>query len=168
MPIQNISAVFTPTQLGDLKTAIAAIAPLFPILVTLTETERKSLQRVGPGRQAFCETAINGAAVFATVVPVFMNKVEWDKDETYAGQLVELVPLIEALLQQVLDTLAAVGAERYRQSRKFYEAVKAAREDVPGLQSLYETLSEQFDGQSNSHDGEGESSSSSGEPDENP
>ncbi len=147
LPIQNVSAVFTATQLADLKEAILALNPLFPILVTLTEAERKRLQRVAAGRENFCEIANNGAEVFPTVVPTFMSKVEWDKDETYGEQLSELQILVAALLTKIHDTLAVVGAERYRQSRKFYEAVKAAREDVPGLHSLYEALREQFDGQ---------------------
>lgn len=154
MPIQNISAVFTTQGLADVKAAILALNPLFPVLVTLTEAERRSLQRVAAGREAFCESSIAGAAVFPTVVPSFVTKVEWDKDETYHDQLGEVEVLAAALLAKIHDTLAAVGAERYRQSRKFYEAVKAAREDVPGLQALYETLSEQFDGQGPSGDEE--------------
>lgn len=147
MPIQNISAVFTAQQLTDLKTAIAALTPMFPTLVTLTDAERKSLPRVAAGREVFCETAATGAQSFPTVVPGYLTVAEWVKDETYHGQLGETEVLLASLLAQVRDTRAAVGAERYRQSRKFYEAVKAAKEDVPGLQALYEQLSEQFEGQ---------------------
>jgi hypothetical protein len=147
MPIQNISAEFTTQQLADLKADIEALNPQFPVMVTLTDAERSKLQRVAAGREAFCETAINGAATFPTVVPSFTPKVEWDKDEKYFDQLGELAVMLGALTSKVNDTRAAVGAERYRQSRKFYEAVKAAREDVPGLQALHDTLAEQFDGQ---------------------
>ncbi len=147
MPIQNISAVFTPVALDALKADIVALGPQFPALVTLTEEERQSLQRVGAGRESFCETAINGAATFPSVVPAYMSKVEWDKDELYFGQLSEIEMALAAELQKVQDTRAVVGAERYRQSRKFYETVKAAKDDVPGLQSLYKVLREQFEGQ---------------------
>ena len=147
MPIQNISAEFTVAALAALKAAIEALNPQFPALVTLTEDERKSLQRVGAGRESFCETANTGAVSFPTVVPAYMSKAEWDKDENYFTQLEELEVPLAALLQKVRDTKAAVGAERYRQARKFYEAVKSAKDLVPGLQALYLTLSEQFDGQ---------------------
>jgi hypothetical protein len=147
MPVQNISAQFTAQGFTDLKTDIVALNPQFPTLVTLTDAERNSLQRVASGREAFCETAITGAETFPTVVPSYLSLVEWQKDETYAEQLAETEVLIAALLAKIRDTRSAVGAERYRQSRKFYEAVKAAKEDVPGLQALYDTLSEQFEGQ---------------------
>lgn len=147
MPIQNVSAVFTPVALTALKANIVALAPQFPALVTLTDEERVSLQRVGAGREVFCETAVTGAETFPTIVPSFLSKVEWDKDELYFVQLGEVEVALAAELQKVKDTRAVVGSERYRQARKFYEAVKTAKEDVPGLQSLYETLSGQFDGQ---------------------
>lgn len=147
MPIQNISAEFTPAALAALKDAIVSIGTQFPALVTLTNEERQSLQRVGAGRESFCETAINGAATFPAVVPAYMSKAEWDKDEKYFEQLSEVEISLAAELQKVQDTRAVVGAERYRQARKFYETVKAAKDDVPGLQSLYNVLREQFDGQ---------------------
>lgn len=150
MPTQNISATFTAQQLTDLKADIEALAPQFPALITLTEAERKSLPRVGAGRETFCETSFNGAGAFPSVAPVFLTAAEWAKDETYFDQLAQVEVLLAALLGKVQDTKQAVGAERYRQARKFYEAVKAAREDVPGLQSLYETLKEQFEGQGGS------------------
>lgn len=152
MPIQNVSAVFTAEALASLKSAIVALGPQFPALVTLTDDERQSLQRVGAGREVFCETAINGAATFPTVVPSYLSKVEWDKDELYFSQLGELEVSLAAELQKVLDTRAVIGAERYRQARKFYEVVKAAKDSVPGLQSLYEALSGQFDGQGGAGD----------------
>lgn len=147
MPIQNISATFTAQQLIDLKADIEALTPQFPALITLTEAERKSLPRVGAGRETFCETSFNGTGAFPSVVPGFISVPEWAKDETYFDQLAQVEVVLAALLGKVLDTKQAVGAERYRQARKFYEAVKAAREDVPGLQPLYETLKEQFEGQ---------------------
>lgn len=147
MPTPNISAQFTDPDLADAKTALGAIAPLFPALVTLTDAERTSLARVGAGRHAFCETAYNGCESFPSVLPGFISEEEWAKDEVYYSQLWELEILIEALLGTVQDTRQAVGAERYRQARKFYDAVKNSKEDVPGLQSLYETLSAQFEGQ---------------------
>ena len=150
MPIQNISAVFTPAALDALKADIVALAPQFPVLVTLTDDERQSLQRVGAGRETFCDTAITGAETFPTVLPTYMSKTEWDKDELYFEQLGEVEVALAAALQKVKDTRAVVGSERYRQARKFYEIVKTAKEDVPGLQSLYETLREQFEGQGGS------------------
>ncbi|MEQ1860361.1 MAG: hypothetical protein ABMA13_10525 [Chthoniobacteraceae bacterium] len=147
MPIQNISAEFTVQGLADLKAAILALNPMFPALSVLTEDERRRLQRVAAGRESFCETAISGAESFPTVLPGFISKAEWDKDENYFTQLGEVEILIVALLMKLHDTRAVVGAERYRQSRKFYEAVKAGKGDVPGLQALYEMLRDQFDGQ---------------------
>ena len=147
MPIQNISAVFTPAALTALKADIVALGPQFPALVTLTDDERQSLQRVGAGRETFCETAITGAETFPEVVPTYLSKTEWDKDELYFDQLGEVEVALAAQLQKVKDTRAVVGSERYRQARKFYEIVKTAKEDVPGLQSLYDTLSAQFEGQ---------------------
>ena len=147
MPIQNISAQFTTAAFDAAKAAILALNPQVPALVTLTDAERTSLQRVAAGREAFCETAITGAETFPTVVPTFLDLVEWQKDEGYFEQLGENEIMVAALLTKIHDTRSAVGAERYRQSRKFYEAVKTAKEDVPGLQALYVTLSEQFEGQ---------------------
>jgi hypothetical protein len=60
MPIQNTSAEFTPAALTALKADIAALSVQFPVLVTLTDDDRISLQRVGAGRESFCETAITG------------------------------------------------------------------------------------------------------------
>ncbi len=146
-PIQNISAVFTPAALDALKADIVALAPQFPALVTLTDDECQLLQRVGAGRETFCDTAITGAATFPTVMPAYLSKTKWDKDELYFDQLGEVEVALAAQLQKVRDTRAVVGAERYRQARKFYKIVKTAKEDVVSLQSLYDTLSEQFEGQ---------------------
>lgn len=152
MPIQNISAVFTPEALAALKADIVALSPQFPALVTLSDDERVSLQRVGAGRETFCETALTGAETFPSVVPGFMSKVEWDKDELYFDQLGEVEIALAAELQKVKDTRAVVGSERYRQARKFYEVVKTAKDEVVGLQSLYDTLSAQFEGQGGNGD----------------
>ncbi len=155
MPVQNISAQFTPQAFTDVKADIVAIAPQFPALVTLTDAERKALPRVAAGREAFCDTAYTGAQNFPAVVPGFISAVEWGKDETYYTQLGELEILVESLLAKIRDTKGVCGTERYRQSRKFYEAVKSAKEDVAGLQALYEALRDQFDGQGGSGEGDG-------------
>jgi hypothetical protein len=54
---------------------------------------------------------MTGAESFPTVIPTFMTKVEWDKDEHYFAQLGEIEVLVVALVQKVRDTRAAVGAE---------------------------------------------------------
>ena len=147
MPIQNISAVMADTLIAQFKTSLATTEGFIPSLVTLTETERTGLQSIGAERFSFVTEALLGAKNNTNVVPGFLSVTEWEKDLNYWKALDDVKLVLEKLLGKVSDTQRAVGSEAYRQARKFYEAVGAALEDVPGLVPLHQTLSELFEGQ---------------------
>ena len=147
MPIQNISAVLSDTVLAQFKTSLATAEGFIPTLVTLTEAERAGLQSIGAERFSFVTEALLGAKNNANVVPGYVSVTEWEKDMNYWKALDEVKIVLEKLLGKVSDTQRAVGSEAYRQGRKFYEALGAAVEDVPGLVPLQQTLSVLFDGQ---------------------
>ena len=147
MPIQNISAVMADTVVSQFKTSLATAEGFIPTLVSITDAERSGLQSIGTERLSFVSEALLGAKNNANVVPGYITVTEWEKDVNYWKALDAVRLAIEKLLGKVSDTQRAVGSEAYRQSRKFYEALGSALEDVPGLVPLHNNLAVLFDGQ---------------------
>ena len=147
MPIQNISAVLTDTVLVQFKNMLSTAEGLLPALVSITDAERSGLQSIGAERFSFVSEALLGAKNNANVVPTYLSVTEWEKDLNYWKALDDVRLAIEKLLGKVSDTQRAVGSEAYRQSRKFYEALGSALEDVPGLVPLHQNLAVLFEGQ---------------------
>ena len=147
MPVQNISAVMADPVIAQFKTSLGTAEGFIPALVSITDAERSGLQSIGAERFSFVTEALLGAKNNTNVVPGFLSVTEWEKDLNYWKALDDVKLVLEKLLGKVSDTQRAVGSEAYRQARKFYEAVGAALEDVPGLVPLHQTLSELFEGQ---------------------
>ena len=144
MPVQNISAVLPDATITMIKGYLTQAESPIPVLVSLTDADRAGLQSLGPARFSFVNEALIGAKANPAAVPGFLSVTEWDKDFAYWKALDDLRVTIEKLLGKITDTQRAVGAEAFRQARKFYDALAVAVEDVPGLKDLYDQLGEIF------------------------
>ena len=107
--------------------------------------ERTSLQSLGPARFSFVNESLIGAKANPTVVPSFISVTEWDKDFAYWKALDDVRVTVAKLLGKIEDTQRSVGAEAFRQARKFYDALALAVEDVPGVKKLYDDLGVLFE-----------------------
>ena len=135
------------TVIAQFKTSLGTAEGFIPTLVSITDAERSGLQSIGAERFSFVSEALLGAKNNGNVVPGYITVAEWEKDVNYWKALDDVRLALEKLLGKVSDTQRAVGAEAYRQSRKFYEALGSALEDVPGLVPLHQNLAVLFEGQ---------------------
>lgn len=55
MPYQNISAKLSPTDLEEIKAALATIEAKLPFLVHLTAEERRKLFKMGNTKSLLCQ-----------------------------------------------------------------------------------------------------------------
>lgn len=148
MSYSNISAVVAQADLDAVKAAITTINSKLPFLVNLTESEKKSLFKLGPKSVDFVNDAALAAKNYPTIFPASFNLTEFQKDADLVKVLSEVKLVLDSLSERVNDTLTAVGAEAMGESLDVYAYVQtAASTNNPGLKSVAEKLKERFKSQ---------------------
>lgn len=149
MSYSNISAVVAQADLDAVKAAITTINTKLPFLVNLSESEKKSLFKLGPKSVDFVNDASLAAKNYPTIFPASFNQIEFQKDADLVKALSEVKLLLDSLTERVSDTLTAVGAEAMGESLDVYAYVQTASSaNNPGLKTVAEKLKERFKSQS--------------------
>ena len=125
--------------------SIKAIETQIPFAITLPVEEKVALPGVGIKTVEFIDKTYEYALKNPTLVPQFLDMVEYEKDTKLTTQLRTIMNHLVPLVDKINDTLALVGSEAYSSSRIFYHHVKnAARGNVPGASSVAKELSKRF------------------------
>jgi hypothetical protein len=144
MPYQNISVTLPAPDVTTIKNGITAIEVLLPFRVNLSDAERKSLPKTGLGRVGFVQQALAYAKDHPEILPPSFNTAEFEKDVVLFTQLTEILALLKGLTNGVDDTTLGVGSEAMRAALHFYELLKTAAKNNPGLQPLVDELARTF------------------------
>ncbi len=148
MPIENlISISFTDAELATIDNALTALETAFAgRLVQLTKKESQQYGKLGNETENWTNMVHDDVAgAPAAMVPAFVDKAEWDKDEKVRDQLSARVTRMENIAQQLTDTNRLVGYDIYQTCRTVYNNVKyMTTQSVPGAKVLYDKWSVQF------------------------
>ncbi len=144
MSYQNISAKLSPTDLADIKAALATIEAKLPFLVNLTVEERRKLFKMGNKSLSFVSNSLTAAQSNPGILPASFDLAEFDRDYQLAASLTEVHLRLQQLTEKVDDTLVAVSSEAMNSSLTVYEYVKTAAKKTPGLKTISDQLGERF------------------------
>ena len=145
MPYQNISVTLSAADVTAIKNALTTIQGFLPFLVNLSQQERKSLTKTGPGSVNFIQLALTYAKDHPEILPSTFSVAEFEKDVTLFTQLTELLALFRGLTNGTDDTTLGVGSEAIRAALQFYDLLKNAAKNNPGLQPLADELGRRFE-----------------------
>ncbi|MBC7996338.1 MAG: hypothetical protein IAF58_00235 [Leptolyngbya sp.] len=144
MPYQDINVILSDADLKEVRQAVATIQQKLPFLITLNMTERKRLFKMGDKRLTFVQTSLNAAQSNRNILPASFDLDGFSNDYRLATSLMEIEMLLNQLLEQVDDTLLAVGSEAMTSSLTVYDYVKTAAKKTPGLKGIAEQLGNLF------------------------
>jgi hypothetical protein len=151
MALENlISISFSDDELQQADEHLAALKSLFEgKCVTLTPEQRKEYGRLGNGNANWVQKTVNYSTDQPSFTPVFLNKAEFDKDNTAHTVLTPRFNQLEAIHNMVDDTLLILGFDLYQSALSYYKNIKMlAEKNMPGAKAIYDDLSAQFPGHS--------------------
>lgn len=149
MSIPNVAVAFPQTVRDNITTKINEAKALFPVLATLANEDRKKLQVIGEGRQPYVQGAASDAQANPGTVPPTVSVSEWLLLEEQQTGLSQMEALLVGLLEQLQDTKALVGSQRYDKARRYYKYLGDNLDVLPGAEPIHQRLSELFAGQGN-------------------
>jgi len=120
---------------------------LKPFLQALTPDQRRNLLKMGDKSMPFVEKALEYSKSSPSLLPAYIDMVEWEKDATANRQLTELYRICEQLCSNLDDTNMLTGSENFAQALGFYNNAKQAfKMNVPDAKPIYDDLSKRFPG----------------------
>ena len=149
MALDNlISVEFTSADLDEIRHALDTIKNVLAgKVINLTPAERKRYARVSYEMIPWVEKCKGYMETNPTLVPSYINKVEFDKDMKARADLVSSYTTMRSVFESMDDTMMLLGNDIYHSCIAFYKAVKAASlANVPGSTSIYQDLAQQFPG----------------------
>lgn len=138
----NVSITIPPADLKAIKDAVAVlVAKLGPLLVALTEDQRRKLTKMGEASRPFVEKVLEYVRSNPEFLAPYSDVPEMEKDWKAIS---ELLPVLNALMQlssNLDDTLMKAGAEVMTPSNAYYKSVQMAMKmSIPNAKPIYDDL----------------------------
>lgn len=152
MPNDNlISATLGAEDIQAIKDALAVVRGKLPFLVSLSPQERREMVKMGEKSMGFDEKCTLYMGNHAEFVPGFVDPQEVARDRALRSQILEFSSLLNALTQNVDDTLMVVNQDIWMANLAYYQSVReAAKRGRPNAQTLYDDLRSRFPGNARS------------------
>ena len=145
----KVSISVSTAAAANIVDAIQEIERNLPLLINLTVEERKSLLKMGDKTLAFVGKTLDYAKQNPTLVPPFLDMVEFEKDVTAVQALSSILKPLQQLTEKLDDTTMQAGSEAFAAALVFYTSVKAAaKAGVPGMKTMFDDLQTRFPGRS--------------------
>lgn len=143
----KVSIEIPAADLKAIKDAIAVlVAKLGPLLIALTEEDRKKLFKMGEASRPFVEKVMEYVVSNPEFLPPFTEVKEMQKDWKAIS---ELLPVLNALMQltsNLDDTLMEAGSEVMVPSASYYKSVQmAVKLGVPSAKPIEADLKVRFE-----------------------
>ena len=138
----KVSITIPPADLKAIKDAVAVlVAKLGPLLIALTEDERRKLTKMGEASKPFVEKVLEYVKSNPEFLAPYSDVAEMEKD---FKAIAELLPVLNALMQlssNLDDTLMKAGAEVMTPSNAYYKSVQMAMKmSIPNAKPIYDDL----------------------------
>jgi len=150
MPFSNINITFTPAQMANIEAAIVTILNNLPVKFNLTKDERSSIQNIADERYPYAKRGIeiHGPNNPTLVTGFAGTQAEATSDLTFFDQSQIVKLKLAKVMEIVTDTQQVAGGEAYTWLRNLYETAQmAAKNQVPGADSVVDDLSPLFENQ---------------------
>ena len=153
MKQNQISANISNDTLTRAISLIDELESLFPFLLSLTPDERQSGFRLGDANMSFLTKSKDYITLSPQHMPQFVDIVETNNDINVATNLFTVTKKLGMLSSKIEDTATQAGFEALASVLAYYNSVKlAAKNNVPGAQSIYDDLKTRFPGRSAASD----------------
>lgn len=148
MPNDNlISESISAEDIQAVKDALALVRDKLPFLVSLHPQERREMAKMGEKSIGFDEKCTLYMSNHAEFVPGFLDLAEVARDRALRARILEFWSTLNALTQQVDDTLMVVNQDIWMANLAYYQSVReAAKRGRPNAQTLYDDLRTRFPG----------------------
>jgi hypothetical protein len=114
----------------------------------LNVPERSSIPKIDSVNRDFVADAIDIINTDPDFFPAYFNSAEMEKDFELYNAIGRILPSLEQLVEKLRDTQMLAGSEAYISALTAYRLLQsAARDGVPGANSLYDSLKSRFENQ---------------------
>jgi hypothetical protein len=145
-----ISATFTEEDEKKAMELLAQLKALFPFGIKLSDDQKKHLPRLDDGRIPFADKGLFYGTQQPLVVPPFTDLAEYKKDLDFVKATRRVGAELMSLSEMVNDARIAAACDAFQASLSIYSSSKAAaKQGVPGTQTIVDEMGKLFDGQRN-------------------
>jgi hypothetical protein len=135
----------TPEINAQILEKLEEIRQLMPFAVGLSARDRLTLPALGSKSTQFVQRSLESMRQNPTLVPAFVELSSVESSYAMYNSLLGIVESIQQLERLAMDTMHSAGNYSLSQSLEFYNSVKrGARANVPGAQSVLESLKTRF------------------------
>ena len=118
---------------------------LEPCLVSLEESERKLIDKIGTDSIKFLKLSYEISLGNPELFPTFIKASSFGENINSTYELSRLFDKIEDLRYGISDTKTLIGNFAMEKALAFYNTIKiAARRDIPGAELIYKELKAAF------------------------
>lgn len=143
-----ISATFSEENEAKAMELLAQLKALFPFGIKLSAEERKHLAKLDDARIPFADKGLAFGLQQPLVVPPYTDLAEYKKDIDFVKATRRVGAELASLAEMMNDTRAAAGSDAYQAALSIYNSAKgAAKQGVPGTQTIVEEMGKLFEGQ---------------------
>lgn len=145
-----ISATFSPEDEKEVMELLAKLRAKFPFGIKLSADQKKRLPKLDDVRIPFAEKGLFYGEQQPLIVPPFTNLGEYKVDLEFVKATRRVGAELASIAEMVSDTRMAAGADAYQAALSIYGSAKsAAKQGVPGTQTIVDEMGKLFDGQRN-------------------
>lgn len=143
----KVSIVIPSADLKAIKDAIAVLqAKLGPLLVALTEVERRSLFKMGEASRPFVEKVLEYVVSNPEFLPPFTDVAEMQKDWKAISDLLPIFNAMKQLCSNLDDTLMEAGSEVMIPSAAYYKSAQmGVKLGIPSAKPIVADLKVRFE-----------------------
>ena len=145
-----ISATFTEENERQAMELLAQLKALFPFGIKLSADQKKRIPKLDDARIPFVEKGLFYGEQQPLVVPPYTNLGECKLDLEFFKATRRVGAELASIAEMVSDTRMAAGSDAYQAALSIYSSAKnAAKQGVPGTQSIVDDMGKLFEGQGN-------------------
>ncbi len=143
-----ISATISAENQAKALANLAELHAIFSFGIKLTKEQRQGLSSVDDGRLPFVEKAIQFGKQEPKIVPLYIDLNEYTNDLGLFKDLSSIAREISSIYEIIADTRMAAGTDAFEAARNIYRTAQgAAKNGVPGTQSMVDEMKKLFEGQ---------------------
>jgi hypothetical protein len=146
MSYENVSYQIPDEDMTVLKDNIRLLEEkVSGFSVSLMASDRQALQKLGDRSLPFTDHAFLLGSERKEILPEFLDMDEFGKDLVLCKQTKELIKMLEVVMERLVDTYIAAGADAYASARIIYDVAKsAAKANKPGAKVVVEELRKRY------------------------
>lgn len=143
-----ISATFSEQDEQRAMQLLAELKSLFPFSIKLSVDQSKHLSKLDDARIPFADKGIFYGEKQPMIVPPFTDLGEYKRDLDFFKATRRVGAELLSIAEMVSDSRTAAGSDAYQAALSIYNSAKgAAKQGVPGTQTIVDEMGKLFNGQ---------------------